>query len=131
MIDHVEFLGLAIEPVAIGGPAGPVDIVPDGDEAIAVYRLSGWSSAPEDEAAGHRVCRLMEAVGQAMGDGQLSPSEATRIIGILEPRLRDHADRIGAVIDQVFAAVSDDGRISRQEALSIAWGVAQTLLRRV
>ena len=131
MLDSVRFLGLCEGPVIFGGPQGPEQAMPGSGRVLALYELSGWSSAPEDEAAGHRTCRLMETVGQSLGDGNLSPVEATRIVGILDPRLKDHADRLGQVIDQVFRAVSDDGRISRQEAISIAWGVAMDLLRKV
>lgn len=129
MIDNVEFMGFALYPVAVGGPTGPVDVVPAGEQVVAVYRLSGWSA--EDEAIGHKVCRTMEAVGKALGDDKISAREAADLIAMLEPKSADKMDLLVELADRVFAAVSDDGRITRSEAISIAWGLAQSLIRRV
>lgn len=119
MIDRVEFVGLALGPVAVGGAAGPVDVAPSGEDVVAVFRLKGWGA--EDEARGHKVCRAMETVGGALADDFLSAEEAVEVLYILDHVRGIQARRWLPTVQKLFRALEDDGRVSRAEAVALVW----------
>lgn len=127
MIDQVTFLGLATGSVQFGGPSGPEEASPASGEVLAVYKISGWGA--EDEAAGHRICRSMERLGNVVRDTSISAADALEVISLLGVDTRNFSD-VAKLVDQIFSAVSDDGKVSSSEALSIVWSLASAVGRR-
>lgn len=117
---NVQLAGLASGEVTVGGPSGPLVLHPEPGTALAVYRVTGW-----DEAQGHKVLRLMEAVGSAAADNRLTPedldsvSTAAGLPGSAALSIIVRASR------RLLESVQDDGRVDGREAMDIASTILQ------
>lgn len=134
MLESVKFAGLAAGPVMVQGPHGPFEVEPSSRKPLAVFALDGWdSSGPEldeDEAHGFAVIRAMEAIGDGHADGKWTAEEGIRAAAILEPRLPSQTVISLAIpiAREAFNRYTDDGRLSRMDALSIGKVALSTAL---
>ena len=124
MLTGVQLVGLALDEVPVGGPQGPLSVRPEPAGPLAIYRLEGWG--PEEEAQGHKVLRLMEAVGQAAADDHIDPEDVEALVQALD---LPGAAAIGIIVSasrRLIEAVRDDGRVDAREALGIVSTILQS-----
>lgn len=133
MLDGVELLGIA-QSVVMQGPDGPFNAETDSRNPLVVFRFLGWEpeneeGGPEDEGQGHYLMRAMESFGNGLADGKMTPTEAVNIVAAAYPKFK-HAKLVELAIstaEDVFRALSDDGKLTWNESLTIAVSVFRKL----
>ena len=135
MLQGVTLMGLVApgESVTIGGPAGPVTIQGEPAAPLVVYRMEGWepNDTPDgqaDEAQGHKVIRLMEQVGQALANDRIDAADMGTLAVSLQIPGGEILQALVPVAAQVIAALENDGKITAQEAMSIAGAIISAVL---
>lgn len=138
MLQSVKKLGLVLSSVTVQGPNGPVEVFPRPDAPIAVFQLEGWDPAPspeaaEDEAQGMKVLDGMEAVGNAMADGQTSASEFGQVTMSMQLPGGQWAAIAAPLAEGVISDLQDDGKVNgsglKAFGASLVGGLLQALGR--
>lgn len=133
MLDGVELLGIA-QSAMIQGADGPFAAEADLRNPLVVFRFHGWEpegaeDGPEDESQGHYLMRAMESFGNGLADGKMTPTEAVNIVAAAYPKFK-HANLVELAIEtaeDVFHALSDDGKLTWSESLTIAVSIFRKL----
>lgn len=128
MLTGVTYMGLAAGPVTVQGPNGPVTLTQEPAAPFAIIRLEGWEpngtpDGAEDEAQGHKVLRIMEAVGQAAADDHITPEDLEALAKALAIPGSAAIGIILAASRKLIEALANDGKVTPAEALAIVGAI--------